>query len=248
MENAARPASEADWAHVEAFVRTAAADENITEMIVADSRGVIRASANASLAGEKYTQPYGQKILDPTRNTSLGNIQTVGGEAFRFVTPILYSGRTVGTVQVGVRKNELQAAAGWTRTLLIGLGVLTMAVTIGLGFFAGRVVLSPLRRLNAALREAGERKFDFRISHKRRDEFGELFDSFNALAETLEHSAPARIAEPDISAADGSKVQIADTNTQVAMLRAAAAAMGADEASDDLNATRLHVPALAQKG
>jgi serine/threonine-protein kinase len=248
MENAARPASEADWAHVEAFVRTAAADENITEMMVADSQGVIRAAADASLVGQKYNQPFGQKILDPRRNTSLGNIKTAGGEAFRFVTPILYSGRTVGTVQVGVLKNELQAAAGWTSTLLIGLGVLTMAVTIGLGFFAGRVVLSPLRRLNAALREAGEGKFDFRISHQRRDEFGELFDSFNALAETLEHPATARLKEADDPAADGSQPRIIDTDSQVAMLQAALGAMRAGEANDDPDATRLHVPALAQKG
>ncbi len=235
MENAAKPAAEADWLPVQAFVKTAATDRNITEMMVVDSEGVIRAAANPSLVGQRYSQPYGQKLFDRTHSVSLGEIHTAQGDAFRFVTPITYSGRMVGTVQVGVRKNELQAAAGWTRMLLVGLGALMMAVTLGLAFFAGRAVMSPLRRLNAALKEAGQGKFDFRISHKRRDEFGELFDSFNALAESLEarrDREPEVEAQPELTADQRADVQ-------VTMLRAAAVAMGADEPAASPEATRV---------
>jgi methyl-accepting chemotaxis protein len=189
--------------------------------------------------GQPYNQPYGQKLFDRAHNISLGEIRNGDGEAFRFVTPIVYSGRTVGTVQVGVRKNELQAAAGWTRMLLVGFGALMMAVTLGLGVFAGRAVMSPLRRLNTALKEAGQGKFDFRISHKRRDEFGELFDSFNTLAESLEtraDSAPAQLSQPELAIDQ-------QANVQVTMLRAAAAAMAGEQEAANPEATRLQRPA-----
>jgi methyl-accepting chemotaxis protein len=41
--------------------------------------------------------------------------------------------------------------------------------------------MQPLRRLRAALDDAAAGDLDFRISHQRRDEFGDLFESFNAL-------------------------------------------------------------------
>jgi eukaryotic-like serine/threonine-protein kinase len=187
MENDTRPSGEADWLPVQAFVRTASADRNITEMMVVDRNGVVQASADPALVGTRYKPSLNLKPFDRDLDVLLSHVKSPdGAEAFRFVTPILYSGRNVGTVQVGVRKSELQAAAGWTRMLLVGLGALMMALAFGLSFVAGRVVLAPLRRLNAALKEAAQGRLDFRISHRRRDEFGELFDSFNALAGEME--------------------------------------------------------------
>jgi hypothetical protein len=42
-----------------------------------------------------------------------------------------------------------------------------------------RLLAAPIRRLKAALSDASDGDLDFRISHHRKDEFGELFDEFN---------------------------------------------------------------------
>ncbi|RYG31340.1 MAG: HAMP domain-containing protein, partial [Burkholderiales bacterium] len=118
-----------------------------------------------------------------------------GEEAFHFTRPILYAGKEVGQVEVGVRKNELLEAAGFTRMLLIALGVIMMAVVIGLSLMAGRLVLAPVRRLNAALKDAANGNLDFRITHGRCDEFGDLFDNFNRLAANLQQET-ASVAPP----------------------------------------------------
>jgi serine/threonine protein kinase/HAMP domain-containing protein len=187
MENDSRPPAEADWLPVQAFVNTAAADPSIAGMIVADRRGIVQASANRDLIGKRYNSPAAQVVVGPSVAVSASGVRTLHSrEAFTFVAPILYADRWVGTVAIDLRKDDLLAAAAWTRTLLIGFGVTMMAVALGLSLLAGRIVLSPLRRLNAALREAAEGRLDFRISHRRRDEFGELFDSFNTLAGNVE--------------------------------------------------------------
>jgi methyl-accepting chemotaxis protein len=116
---------------------------------------------------------------------------------FQFSRPVEYATRNVGSVDVRVRKDSLEAAAGSARILLIGLGMLVFVVGIGLSWVAGKVMLGPLRRLNHALREAAQGRLDFRISHRRRDEFGELFDNFNALAtDTQERLERARVDKP----------------------------------------------------
>jgi serine/threonine protein kinase/HAMP domain-containing protein len=183
MENAARASGEADWLPVQAFVNTAAADSNITEMMVIDQNDVVQASSRPGAVGSRYYAPPAARLPGKDQDVSVASGRSLDGiESFRFMRPIVYSGKTVGRVDVGVRKDELLAAASLTRTLLIGLGGLMMAVALGLSFLAGRVVLGPIRRLNSALKEAAEGKLDFRISHSRRDEFGELFDNFNTLA------------------------------------------------------------------
>jgi methyl-accepting chemotaxis protein len=66
--------------------------------------------------------------------------------------------------------------------MLIGLGVLTLALVAGLTIAVTKLLLAPLRSLKAALSDAAGGNLDFRISHQRRDELGDLFEAFNALA------------------------------------------------------------------
>jgi eukaryotic-like serine/threonine-protein kinase len=187
VENATRPDGEADWLPVQAFVKTASADENITGMLVVDKVGIVRGAADPSLVGRPYQAPLGQRPIG-NDGVALSTVPAPGGESFRFTRPIVYAGREVGRVDVSVRKDELQATAGLARLWLFGFSALMMAVILGLSFIAGRVVLSPVRRLNTALRDAAAGNLDFRISHGRRDEFGELFDNFNTLVSSVQKS------------------------------------------------------------
>jgi len=206
VENSARSPEEADWVPVEAFVRTASVDKNITEMLIADRKGVIRAAANPGLIGKTYASGQREQI-DPDLGVAYISARDASGEeAFLFTRPILYAGREVGRIEVGVRKNELLEAAGFTRLLLIALGCIMLAVVIGLSFLAGRLVLAPVRRLNSALKDAAAGNLDFRITHGRRDEFGDLFDNFNTLAANLQHETPPP-SQPVMRAAANSNLE-----------------------------------------
>jgi serine/threonine protein kinase/HAMP domain-containing protein len=198
MENATRPAAEADWLPVRAFVQTAAGDANITNLMVVDGAGIVQAAANPDAVGAFYSAPAAQRMIGDGLDVGLSSVRGPEGEkTFRFTRPITYAGRLVGQVDVSMRNDQLQSSARLTSTLLVAFGVLMMAVVLGLSFLAGRAVLGPVRRLNAALKEAASGRFDFRISHNRRDEFGELFDGFNTLAVTMQDRIEqGAVAEP----------------------------------------------------
>ena len=78
---------------------------------------------------------------------------------------------------------------------MIGLGAATLLGVIAVSFAVARLLALPIRRLKAALDDAAGGDLEFRISHNRNDEFGELFDGFNrytaAMQERLEAARAA---------------------------------------------------------
>jgi serine/threonine-protein kinase len=105
-----------------------------------------------------------------------------GSEGFRFVHPILYGTRRFGMIEVSISKAELQAAAATARNLMLGLGAMVLLVVGAISFIVAKLLVRPLRRLKQALRDAAMGDLNFRISHNRKDEFGDVFDAFNLFA------------------------------------------------------------------
>ena len=99
---------------------------------------------------------------------------------------------------MAISKAELQAAAATSRNLMIGLAALILAVVGAISFTVAKLLGRPVRRLNRAFRDAAMGDLDFRISHGRRDEFGELFDGFNLFTAAVQDrlAAAERVAEP----------------------------------------------------
>lgn len=190
-ENALLPEGERDWLPVQAFINSASSDANVTNMQVVDHEGVVRAASDPQLVGGRYLPPRVRRTMSAENGVSVASVRgSDGTQSFRFSQQIMYAGRPVGFVDMSVRKTELQNAAGLSQGLLIGLGVLMVGLVGFLSIAAAKLVLNPVRSLRAAMQDAASGKHDFRISHRRHDEFGELFDAFNALMDT--RSGPAQ--------------------------------------------------------
>jgi eukaryotic-like serine/threonine-protein kinase len=182
-ENLALPPAERDWLPTQAFALSAAADPNVTQMLIVDHNGVIQAASSPDLIGARYFAPTSRRLASGATNLFVTTMRSADGvRSFRFSRPIEYAGRQVGLVEVSVRRTELDEAAMLSRVMLIGLGLLTLTLVAGLTVAATKLFLAPMRSLKAALTDAGSGNLDFRISHQRRDEFGELFEAFNTLA------------------------------------------------------------------
>ncbi len=184
VDNATLPPAERDWLPVQAFVRAASADRNVRSIVVADSEGVVRGASDPNLVGRPYRAVAGEPTVEARDGVRV--TQSAGGEAFRFVRPILYAGQRFGTVDVSLSNQELNAAERLSEALLALLG-LAVVVVVGAGsYVSARAVAQPVNRLKTALRDAAKGDLNFRISHHRRDEFGELFDGFNRLAASMQ--------------------------------------------------------------
>ena len=76
-----------------------------------------------------------------------------------------------------------------------------LAVVVATYFLADRYS-KPIKMLKEALGEIGQGRFDHRIEEKRKDEFGELFEAFDGMAEALQGRSDSgeTITPPDTPA------------------------------------------------
>ena len=187
VENAALDPLQRDWTPIQAFIAAAAKDQSVRWMTMVDADGFIRGASNPKVLGTRYHQPTGEGLVYRDASVTVTDIKLDNGQAgFRFVHPILYAGRGFGLIEVSISKAELAAAAATSRNLMLGLGAVILMVVAVISFTVARLVALPLRRLKQAFRDAAMGDLDFRISHKRKDEFGALFDGFNLFAAAVQ--------------------------------------------------------------
>lgn len=187
VENAAVVSAERDWLPVQAFIAAASKDESVRWMTMVDADGFIRGSSDPKQIGTRYRPPHGETIVTRSDEVTVTDIRLPDGrQGYRFVHPILYAGQHFGVIEVSIDKAELLAAQATSRDLLIGLSMIVLMIVGGVSYVAARAVDRPVRRLRQALRDATMGDLDFRISHRRKDEFGELFDAYNLFAGTMQ--------------------------------------------------------------
>jgi HAMP domain-containing protein len=187
VENAATPPEARDWTPIQAFIAAASKDQSVRWMTMVDADGVIRGASDPKLLGARYRAPIGEAVVHKDRDVTVTDIKLDDHrDGFRFVHPIVYAGRSFGVIEVSISKAELQAASATSRMLMIGLGVIILMVVAFLSFTMAKLMAQPLRRLRQALRDGAMGDLDFRISHRRKDEFGELFDGFNLFAAAVQ--------------------------------------------------------------
>ena len=184
VDNAALPADQQDWVPVEVFVKSAGADPNIRAITVVGADGVVRAASDQRLVGHPYRTPVGEPLV--SRRDGISITSTRGDQAFRFVRPITYARQAYGKVDVALDQTVLQSASRLSTLLLILLGVVTLGSVMFATYLGTRLLQAPIKRLKAALLEIARGNLDFRISHHRRDEFGELFDDVNLVAQSMQ--------------------------------------------------------------
>jgi serine/threonine-protein kinase len=171
VDNAGLPPKEQDWAALQAFVMTASHNTDVRQISIVDVDGTIRAASNPALVGTQYRKPA-------------DNAGASSG--MRFVRPINYADALFGTVDLELDRTALDRSIATSRTLMIALAALMTAVVFAVGYLRGAMVARPLRRLRDALEVAATGDFSVRLAHRRRDEFGEAFDSFNRAAAEAE--------------------------------------------------------------
>ncbi len=197
-DNAGLAPEQQDWTALQAFVASASRDQEIRDMVVADTGGIVRAADNAKLIGTRYRRTAGEAAIGGGAGVTAAPDRGKGA-GLRFVRPIRYAGAEFGTVDLVLRRTALDAAIDNARMLLTVLSLVIMGVVLVIGYLSGAMVARPLARLRKALDEAAKSDFALRISHRRRDEFGAAFDAFNRAAAAVEPHLAGTGAQADIA-------------------------------------------------
>jgi serine/threonine-protein kinase len=192
-QNAASVLGE-DWDSVEVAVQEIMKTRNFERVIVIDLGNVVRVSTVPGLANSRYT-PAPAETLSRTGQTAQTRYMVNGEPVLGFEAPITFQDRQVGRVVLGIPEQPLTQVARLSITLMIILAVVTvLAVAIAM-YFVADWFAKPVRLLSEAMAEIAKGRFDHRIQEKRKDEFGQLFEVFDAMAEALQAREAQRAPE-----------------------------------------------------
>ncbi|KQP22416.1 protein kinase [Pseudorhodoferax sp. Leaf267] len=182
------PALSEDWVVVEVSLQKIMETRDFQSVTVSDRGGTVRAASKAELVGLPYKAPPGELLGESggVRRTRY----LVGDEAvLGFDAPITFQGKEVGRAALGLPEKPLAAVARLSMGLMALLAVVTvLAVAIAMYVVAtwfGR----PIKLVGEAMDEVAAGRLDFRIREQRNDEFGQLYATFDRMAQALQDRA-----------------------------------------------------------
>ena len=200
-QNAAAVLGE-EWDTVDVAVQEMMKTRNFERLSVIDLQGIVRASSLPALVGQPY-KPEGNEALGKLA----GNITAVryssgGASVLGFEAPVLFQDKQVGRVALGIPELPVTKVARLSMTLMAVLVLVTVAAVAIAMYFVANWFAKPIRLVRESMAEIGKGRFDHRIGEQRNDEFGQLFNDFDAMAQALQQreslgaKAPATLPPP----------------------------------------------------
>ncbi len=194
---AAIPVLSEDWVTLDSFVQDAVARESFQYLVVSDHAGVVRVASDASLVDQPRPRYDDIEPIDTQGDV----VVTDTGGVFDFSLPILFNETVVGGVNVGLDTSRLEAALRTTQRALAVLVLVVVIAVAGALYVFNQIIAKNLKLIKSALQLFGRGQLETRISKQRSDEFGDLFHTFNTMADALEekveHPGGGDDAEPD---------------------------------------------------
>jgi tRNA A-37 threonylcarbamoyl transferase component Bud32/HAMP domain-containing protein len=176
-----------DWAATEVFIAETIGRQDFTYIVVIDHQGLIRGTSSPARIGDKYIPPKSEPV--PTRDQDVvvqSHHLPEGLDVLDFAAPVLFQGKRIGEVHLGIYETPLKEVANLSLWLLGLLTLVTSAAVAGGSYLLAQRLSGPIRVLRNSLSELAQGHYDYRISDSRKDEFGELYAAFDQTAEALQ--------------------------------------------------------------
>lgn len=160
------------------------ANKDVDFVAVTDGRMKVLAHTDVTKRGARFLRSRGEILRETEDGSRI--VETRGGALhfFEISSPILFNGKQLGTVIVGIDKSVLLTAQAAARNrILLGLGI-AMALGAGCILVLTSFVTRPINELSKGVSELkGGKRTRLRIySH---DELGRLTAGFNQMAELI---------------------------------------------------------------
>ncbi|MES2148426.1 MAG: type IV pili methyl-accepting chemotaxis transducer N-terminal domain-containing protein [Pseudomonadota bacterium] len=127
-----------------------------------------------------------RELLRPAAQEALG--QTGASQRASLITYRLSTDGFVGRVNALVQKIELDSEARtfWLRASQLALLAMALVGTVSLVYLMYSLIIEPVNRLHEGIGHMKEKQFEVRLAVESRDEFGELAQGFNQMADRLQ--------------------------------------------------------------
>ncbi len=194
----ATPLLSRDWPTLEAMVAQATRRESFKYLIVSDHAGTVRAATDPARVGGSRELPGTREPLRSRPAMTVSRVQLPeGGHALNFSAPARFQDKRVGRVDLGLSRASLDQVMSQTAWLLTLLALITLACVFGTLYLFGALVARPVERLRRAMQDLAAGDDSTRISVRRNDEFGVLYDAFNDMAERMGRAPDRTLMEFD---------------------------------------------------
>jgi len=176
-----------DWDGIDVFIQETSNRQDFGYIRVVDHEGVVRGSSVAAEVTRKYAVPAGTPLPSLDSGVAVQYRQIADGPpVLDFAAPVLFQGKKIGQVHLGIYEAPLAAVA---RLMLVLLGVLTLVTTAAVAvgaYLLARRLMGPIRVLRNSLAELAAGRYDYRIADPRNDELGMLYREFDRAAAALQ--------------------------------------------------------------
>jgi serine/threonine-protein kinase len=184
-QNAAAALSE-DWDVVDVAVQEMMKTGNFERIVVIDPKGVVRAASVGTLVGQPYKSAGTESLGKLAGGGAAVRYQANNESVLGFEAPVTFQETVVGRVALGIPEKPLTQVAQLSISLMVILALVTvLAVAVAMYFLADWFA-KPIRLLSDSMAEIAKGRFSHRIAEQRKDEFGQLFADFDAMALALQ--------------------------------------------------------------
>ena len=209
-QNAAAVLGGEEWEPVDLSVQEIMKTGRFERISIVDLSGTVRVSSQAALVGQPYRAP-GARIEGGRDGTTVTRYDHQGASVLGFEAPVLFNGKQVGRVGLGIPEAPLTEVARLSLTLMLILLMVTVLAVATAMYFVANWFAKPIRLVRDSMVEIGKGRFNHRIHEVRNDEFGQLFEAFDHMAQALQQrdlSGPAAVDTPQpVDAAAPAKPQ-----------------------------------------
>jgi serine/threonine-protein kinase len=174
-----------EWIAVDVFAREILKTQDFQEITVVDYRGNVRVSNDASLVDKPYAAA-GTVVDSGKKGVVVRSRQAASGTIIDFEAPITFQTKEIGRVHLGIPEAPLSSVARLSILMMVILVLITVAAVCAATYVLANRFSKPMKLLRESMHEIGKGRFDHRIAERRKDEFGELFQSFDDMAQQLQ--------------------------------------------------------------
>ncbi|HEU4853770.1 MAG TPA: protein kinase [Nitrosospira sp.] len=183
-----------DWIFLEVFIQDAMVGQRFSYLDLVDSNGIIRGSS----VSERIGQPH-QEINNGELIASIGDVSIQRYDApnsssvMDFDAPIVFRGKAIGRIHLGMQWDPLEELSQQIVFTMLLLMLVTVAAASVVAYALASAISNPIRTLGRSFGEIKKGNLGYRIAQARKDEFGELFQSFDEMVDSLQKNSESAI-------------------------------------------------------
>ena len=184
--NAPIPLLDDNILRLNTLIREATAVEGLLYAIIVDHNNFIKAHTDIDQIGQPFTGFPGSEDLRTERHVTYFNyISGSGAHVLNLTRPIVFKGKALGKVHVGVSIDFIQDLVHRERESVVIIAMCIMAFGIIIAVYLGVRFSQPISDLVLATQEFGAGNYKHKIVLARNDELGNLATAFNRMGEEL---------------------------------------------------------------